>query len=89
MTTEIDKAMTIGPFRVLLIQTEGGMFVAQGIDYDLCVQAKTVELLVQNFWHVVASEILLALQNPPTEPLSGGFVPSKYLTRWLKAKLAE
>ena len=67
----MDEATWFGPFRVLVFQEEG-VWLAQAVDYEICVQASDQETLRLRFWRTVAGEILTALQLGDREPLDFG-----------------
>lgn len=81
-----DVALTLGPFRVLAFVGEQ-LWIAQGVDFDLCVQASTPTELVDTFWRFVISEIALCLEHD-TQPLVRSRHPSmkEFQARYETAK---
>lgn len=74
-----DEATMIGPFRVLVFRNT--MWIAQGIDFDICVQAETRGVLVKRWWEHVAFQIKGDLEDG-NEPLAGGWVPKGFHDRF-------
>lgn len=84
------KALTWGPFKVLLFQERfwsGGSlheaWVAQAVDWDICATGLTEDQTAYNFWKSVAGEIHtgLAVGQVPN-PLNFGPPPTRFKDHW-------
>ena len=81
----VDEATQYGPFRVLVFQEEGA-WIAQGVDYDICVQAPDRETLRRRFWKSVAGEIWSAEVGESVPFAFGAAVPERFVHRYARAE---
>jgi hypothetical protein len=69
----------------VLIMVEGGYYVAQGLEIDVCAQGRTLDELIERFVGTLYSQILLYKMDGMEEEqyLSA---PQKYFDRFEKAQ---
>lgn len=84
-----DFATAFGPFEVLVFREPAGdhlYWIAQGVDYDLCVQAPTLDDLLKRWWKHVAGQIMSELVDDGSVRMAHGRTPERFIERFVGAK---